>query len=206
MRLVEISRGGKPAPKKNYVLVTVTIMAMLVFSAPVSSNTPTSEQWWNSRYTQDLLVQTRRMGRLVEHIANRFPVNKNQARRIVSEAFRQGSAGDLAPELVLAVIAVESTFRPRVVSHAGARGLMQIIPKWHPDTIAEIGGANALFDPNKNIQAGVRILAEYLDAQDGNLRKALLRYNGSHRNPRSPYADKVLGQYENLLVVATLGS
>lgn len=206
MRLVEITRGGKAAPKKNHVLVTVTIMAMAVFSAPVSSNTPTSEQWWNSRYTQDLLVQTRRMGRLVEHIANRFPVNRNQARRIVSEAFRQGSAGDLAPELVLAVIAVESTFRPRVVSHAGARGLMQIIPKWHPDTIAEIGGANALFDPNKNIQAGVRILAEYLDAQDGNLRKALLRYNGSHRNPRSPYADKVLGLYENLLVVATLGS
>ena len=206
MRLVGISRGGTPAFKKNFLLATLAILDVCGFSAPVSANTPTSEQWWNSRHTQDLLVQTRRMGRLVEYIANRFPVNKRQARRIVSEAFRQGSAGDLAPELVLAVIAVESTFRPRVVSHAGARGLMQIIPKWHPDTIAEIGGANALFDPNKNIQAGVRILAEYLDAQDGNLRKALLRYNGSHRNPLSPYADKVIGQYENLLVVATLGS
>ncbi len=206
MRLVEISRGQSPVLKKNHLLATLTIVVMVGFTAPASSSTPTSEQWWNSRHTQDLLMQMRRMGRLVEYIANRFPVNKHQARRIVSEAFRQGSAGDLAPELVLAVIAVESTFRPRVVSHAGARGLMQIIPKWHPDTIAEIGGANALFDPNKNIQAGVRILAAYLDAQDGNLRKALLRYNGSHRNPRSPYADKVLGQYENLLVVATLGS
>jgi soluble lytic murein transglycosylase-like protein len=204
MRLLALERARAfVCLMRGHTLLWLLAFALIPTSA--LSNTSVSGGWWNSPYTQALLVQARRMGRLVEHIADRYPVEKGQARRIVTEAFRQAGARELAPELVLAVIAVESTFRPRVVSHAGARGLMQIIPKWHPDTIAAIGGAQALFDPVKNIQAGVRILVQYLEAQDGNLRRALLRYNGSLRNPRSPYADKVLGHYENLLVVAALG-
>ncbi len=144
-----------------------------------------------------------RPGVLVQHIQERYSVPPKKARTIVEAAFRRGAELELSPELILAVIAVESTFREQVVSRAGARGLMQIVPKWHPEKIREIGGPQALFDPAKNIRVGTRILVQYLDRSDGDLRKALLRYNGSLKNPRSRYADKVLNTYQSLQKAAS---
>jgi soluble lytic murein transglycosylase-like protein len=144
-----------------------------------------------------------RMIRLVDYIEGKYPVNRRVAEMIVGQAFAVASREQLTPELLLAVIAVESGFRIRVVSRAGARGLMQIVPKWHPVMVREIGGAQALFDPEKNIRAGFRILVDYLRALRGDLRGALLKYNGSLGNPRSRYADKVLSYQRRLLQVAS---
>ena len=145
---------------------------------------------------------TQRMDRLVEYIERRYPVTAEQATVIVRQAFELGRRDDLDPELILAVIAIESTFRPTVVSRAGARGLMQVIPKWHPTKVQEIGGSQALFDPEKNIYAGTKILLDYLRAQRGDLRRALLKYNGSLSNPASRYADKVLSYLRRLQQIA----
>jgi soluble lytic murein transglycosylase-like protein len=110
----------------------------------------------------------------------------------------------LKPELILAIIAIESTFRARAVSVKGARGLMQVMAKAHPKKVKAIGGIHALFNPQKNIHTGAKILAGYLKMSHGNLRKALLRYNGSHKNPKSRYADKVLYVYQEIKQVANL--
>lgn len=143
-----------------------------------------------------------RIERLVDYITDVYPVSRQHAEVVVSRAFSRGRQLDLPPELILAVIAVESTFRSRVVSSAGARGLMQVIPKWHPKTIAEIGGAQALFDPIRNIDAGSTILVSYLGAHDGDMRKALLRYNGSLNIPGSRYAERVLKKFRKMRRVA----
>ena len=83
---------------------------------------------------------------------------------------------DLAPELVLAVIEVESNFDRYAVSVAGALGLMQVMPFWRN----EIGRPDDnLIRLQTNLRYGCTILKFYLDKEKGDLRRALGRYNGS---------------------------
>ena len=79
---------------------------------------------------------------------------------------------DLAPELIKAVALVESGFNPHAVSHAGAQGLMQLMPATARDY-----GVRDPFDPLTNLQAGARHLRKLLDRFDGNLALALAAYN-----------------------------
>lgn len=82
----------------------------------------------------------------------------------------------LNPQMVLALIQVESNFRRFAISSAGARGLMQIMPFW----VAEIGQPDDnLFDRQTNLRYGCTILAYYLKKEHGNVQRALARYNGS---------------------------
>ncbi len=92
----------------------------------------------------------------------------------------------LPPELVLAVIDVESNFDRFAISYAGARGLMQVMPFW----LEEIGRPDDnLFHIRTNLRFGCTILRHYLDMEKGNLVRALGRYNGSLG--RRVYPDKV---------------
>jgi soluble lytic murein transglycosylase-like protein len=83
---------------------------------------------------------------------------------------------ELPPELVLAVIDVESNFDRYAISWAGALGLMQVMPFWRN----EIGRPDDdLHDIRTNLLYGCRILAYYLEKEKGDRRAALARYNGS---------------------------
>jgi soluble lytic murein transglycosylase-like protein len=97
---------------------------------------------------------------------------------------------DLPPELVLAVIDVESNFDRYAISVAGARGLMQIMPFWLEELNRPDGN---LFEIETNLRMGCTILRYYLDMGDEDLASALARYNGSYgRSAR--YPQKVLGK------------
>ncbi|MEA2093760.1 MAG: lytic transglycosylase domain-containing protein [Pseudomonadota bacterium] len=83
---------------------------------------------------------------------------------------------NLEPELILAVINVESNYDRFAISSAGARGLMQIMPFW----LDEIGHPeDNLFHITTNIRFGCTILNHYLKREKGNMYRALARYNGS---------------------------
>ncbi|MDQ1362908.1 MAG: hypothetical protein QG652_768 [Pseudomonadota bacterium] len=100
---------------------------------------------------------------------------------------QEAARAKLTPELVLAVIDVESKFDRYAVSSAGAQGLMQIMPFW----LDEIGHPNDnLIHSHTNLRLGCTILRYYLDMDNGDLRRALGRYNGYTRS--RAYADKVL--------------
>jgi soluble lytic murein transglycosylase-like protein len=93
------------------------------------------------------------------------------------------------PQLVLAVIDVESAFDPFAVSYAGAVGLMQVMPFWP----TELGlSRKDLIDVELNIRMGTSILAYYLERERGDYRRALGRYNGSLGRREDP--DLVLGR------------
>jgi soluble lytic murein transglycosylase-like protein len=102
------------------------------------------------------------------------------------EATRAG----LDPQLVLSIIQVESGFRKYAVSSAGARGLMQVMPFW-TDLIGT--GRTNLFHLRINLRYGCVILRHYLDMENGDLFRALGRYNGSLG--RAEYPDLVLSAY-----------
>jgi soluble lytic murein transglycosylase-like protein len=126
-----------------------------------------------------LLDMSRRLEKRVPDATRRLNLLKN----IHYEARR----ADLPPELVLAVIQIESNFNRWAISHAGAQGLMQIMPFW----LDEIGKANDnLFHVRTNLRFGCTILKYYLDKERGDLVRGLARYNGSLGSTR--YPDKVL--------------
>ena len=107
----------------------------------------------------------------------------NLLKFVYGEANRQG----LDPDLVLAVMNIESHFNRFAISSAGAQGLMQVMPFWR----MEIGRPqDNLTHVETNIRYGTVILAHYLEVAKGDLVEALARYNGSYG--RLKYPDKVL--------------
>ena len=107
--------------------------------------------------------------------------------RILTRVHYEASRAELAPELVLALIEVESNFDTYAVSRAGALGLMQIMPFWKN----EIGRPDDnLIRLDTNLRYGCTILKFYLDKEKGDLRRALGRYNGSLG--RRKYPNKVI--------------
>ncbi len=95
---------------------------------------------------------------------------------ILRLAHAEARRNDLQPELILAVIHVESRFDRFAISRAGARGLMQIMPFW----LEEVGRPwDNLFRIRINLRLGCTILRYYLDMENGDMVRALARYNGS---------------------------
>ncbi len=96
--------------------------------------------------------------------------------KILTLVHLEASRVELPPELILAVIEVESNFDSYAISVAGAIGLMQIMPFW----LKEIGRPNDnLLHIDTNLRYGCTILRFYYDKENGDLRRALGRYNGS---------------------------
>ncbi|GMQ89869.1 MAG: hypothetical protein BMS9Abin10_0204 [Gammaproteobacteria bacterium] len=102
---------------------------------------------------------------------------------LLQNVHREATRASLDPELVLAVIEVESDFDQFAISSAGARGLMQVMPFW----LKEIGRPeDNLFHVRTNLRFGSTILRYYLDQESGNRARALARYNGSAGKNKYP--------------------
>jgi soluble lytic murein transglycosylase-like protein len=139
---------------------------------------------------------------LSEFVARRYHVSQDVAFDLVTLAHDAGSQLQLDPLLIIAVIAVESRFNPIAESRAGAKGLMQIIPKYHGDKLEEFGGEQAVFEPAANIHVGARILKEYL-RRTGSLGIALQMYAGALGDNEDQYTRKVLNEQYRLQEVVS---
>lgn len=130
-------------------------------------------------------------------IAKRYRVADDIVARFVAVAHRAGLDEAIDPMLVLAVMAVESRYNPIAESVMGARGLMQIIPKYHLDKLNGLGGPDALLDPDVNILVGARILSEYI-GRFRDTEMALQMYAGALDEPTLQYSRKVLAERSRL--------
>lgn len=101
-------------------------------------------------------------------------VSESFAAKIVVKVYEQAQAFRLDPMMAIAVMRLESRFNPNAVSSAGAKGLMQVLPKFHKDKLA---GENP-FNVDTSIRVGTQILADCLDDHDGNVFKAMNCYSG----------------------------
>jgi soluble lytic murein transglycosylase-like protein len=139
---------------------------------------------------------------LIRHLSRRYFIASDFTGQVVDAAHRAAEEVGLDPLLVLAVISVESRFNPIAESVMGAKGLMQIIPRFHADKLRAAGGEDAVFDPESNIQVGARILQEYV-YRTGTLEAGLQFYNGALRDASASYARKVLAERSRLLQVVS---
>ncbi len=123
----------------------------------------------------------------------RFMKVHEERLQLLQLVYREAQRQDLDPDLVLAVMQVESAFNRYAVSRVGAQGLMQIMPFWR----VELGRSqDNLTDTETNVIYGTTILAHYLDVSKGDLVDALARYNGSRG--RLDYPERVVSAWRKV--------
>lgn len=134
-------------------------------------NTITDADSFNDRFDAEvwLVDMSARLSRFID--------NPEQRLELLKAVHREAKKADLKPDLVLALIEVESHFDNYAISRVGAQGLMQVMPFWKK----EIGRPqDNLTDIDTNLSYGCRILQFYLKKEKGNWMNALARYNGSY--------------------------
>lgn len=162
------------AGAQKYEPLSASVRAAL--SRTISDQAPSRSSFADAMDGIDWLTEMSR--RLDKRIADRES-RLEFLRAVHYEATRAG----LDPQLVLGLIQVESGFKKYAVSSAGARGFMQVMPFW----IQVIGRKeDNLFHLRTNLRYGCTILRHYLDIEQGDLFRALGRYNGSLGQPEYP--------------------
>lgn len=111
---------------------------------------------------------------------------------ILTRVHFEAARVDLPPELILAVIDVESNFDRYAISVAGALGLMQVMPFWKDEIGRPDDNLNRI---DTNLRYGCTILRYYINKESGDLRRALGRYNGSLGKRK--YPNKVVDKLSN---------
>ncbi len=177
LALLALASGSARAGNQQYEPLADSVRAALR-AAIIDDNRKTRDGFFTDR------VSAARWKMEMSHRLDRripsYEVRMKLLERVHYEATRAG----LDPQLVLALIQVESNFRRYAVSSAGARGLMQVMPFW--TNVIGDGEPRKLFDMESNLRYGCVILRHYLDIENGNLFRALGRYNGSLGKPEYP--------------------
>lgn len=135
---------------------------------------------------------------VVYWLSKKYRVAPEPIAALVSEAYVQGKANQLDPTLILAIMAIESSFNPFAQSSVGAQGLMQVMTKVHTEKYESFGGQHAAFDPVTNLKVGVKVLKECI-ARAGSIEGGLRYYVGAANLPSDGgYAAKVLAEHQRL--------
>ena len=138
-------------------------------------------------------------------ISRKYRVAPEPLAALVAEAYEIGASVDIDPTLILAVMAIESSFNPFAQSPMGAQGLMQVMTKVHTDKYEHFGGHFAAFDPKTNLRVGARVLHEYI-SRTGSVETGLKWYVGAANLPSDGgYARKVLAEHNRLKQAAQAG-
>lgn len=113
---------------------------------------------------------------IVEETRNR--VSLKDVSRIVNAAFKESDKQNVDPFLILAVLGVESTFNPSATNKSGARGLGQVIPRWHRDKIR----GRDIMNIETNIEVSTKVFVDCLDKGKNSIYKASKCYSSNAKN------------------------
>jgi len=137
---------------------------------------------------------------VADHVSRRHRVAKVAVEQYLTDIYAAASRYKIDPLLMVALISVESAFNPTAESAWGAQGLTQVIPKYHPEKLAQFGPEATLLDPTTSIFVGAQVLREYIRAT-GSVEGGLQRYVGSIEDPDQIYSNKVMAEYRRLAAV-----
>lgn len=172
--LLSLLAGSVWAGAQKYEPLAASVQAAL--HAAVSDRATPEPRFASLDEKLDWLTEMSR------RLQKRIPDQKARLEFLKAARYEAQRAG-LDPQLVLGLIQVESGFRKHAVSSAGARGYMQVMPFW----VRLIGKSDHnLFHLRTNLRFGCTILRHYLDIENGDIFRALGRYNGSLGQPEYP--------------------
>lgn len=179
---------------REAVLSTVRDLVLSQAALALRATTPTGVNFAAGPIQPPTLTQAEKEQHAVaEMLSKRFRVAQEAVGGFVAAAYRIGKATSVDPLLILAVICVESRFNPVAESTFGAKGLMQVIPKFHKEKLAKHGGDDALLDPEVNILVGAQVLQEYI-RRFGGTESGLQAYAGAYEEPTAMYSKQVLSE------------
>jgi soluble lytic murein transglycosylase-like protein len=175
------------------------LQAWLTQQRPVAPTLVQPEQTAVDRATAtDPKALPPEQAQLAQWIARKYLVAPEPVAALVAGAYQTGRTTRIDPALILAVMAIESSFNPFAQSTAGAQGLMQVMTRVHVEKYDGYGGQFAAFDPLSNLRVGVWVLRDCID-QAGSTEGGLRCYVGAtHLKTDGGYVSKVLAEYGRL--------
>jgi soluble lytic murein transglycosylase-like protein len=148
--------------------------------------------------TQNLQNLTQDQAQVTQWLSRKYRVSTEPMGAMVAEAWSLGERYQLAPSLILAIMAIESRFNPFASGSQGSAGLMQLEIKAHAEALGQYGGPLSAFDPLTNVRVGVLHLQSLL-VQTTSLEEALALYGtSSGQRIDSLYVDRVLAEQKLL--------
>ncbi|MFC4297109.1 transglycosylase SLT domain-containing protein [Castellaniella hirudinis] len=140
---------------------------------------------------------------LRSYLARKYRIANSVAGALIRTAFEVGREQKLDPQLLLAVIAIESRYNPFVESAVGAQGLMQVMTSVHRDKLRPSGGSAAVFDPVVNMRVGAQILADCIRRRGG-IEGGLACYVGATGPSDGGYGARVLAERRRIALASGL--
>ena len=140
--------------------------------------------------------------RVAKWLSRKYRVAIEPLAPLVAETYNAAQRAKLDPTLVLAIMAVESSFNPFAQSAMGAQGLMQVMTRIHEDKYQEHGGKQSALYPMPNLKVGLQVLQDCI-TRAGSIAGGLRLYVGAgNMDDDGGYADRVLGEQARLSMVA----
>jgi soluble lytic murein transglycosylase-like protein len=185
--------GAGPAEAGNQRLEPLSAAVRTALAAAVLDRSPPKPRYTSAFEESDWIAE------MSSRLPARHKPTAFERTEFLQMVRYEAQRAGLDPHLVLGLIQVESGFRRHAISSAGARGYMQVMPFW----TEVIGDSNPsrLFDARTNLRYGCVILRHYIDRENGDLFRALGRYNGSLGRPEYPRA--VLAAWNRWTYVST---
>jgi hypothetical protein len=228
--LRDVGHGLLEVSHNTFALVGFALVALVVFAAGRADLRATFETralgWLQARHeartegtidaltalnepdailratAADIRDLTKQQAAVAVWISRRYKVAPEPVSRLVKEAWTVGAKTNVEPTLILAIMAIESSFNPFAQSPVGAQGLMQVMTRVHDDKYEPFGGNHAAFDPVTNLRVGVRVLKECI-ARAGSVEGGLRFYVGAaNLADDGGYAWKVLAEQAHLRTVS----
>jgi soluble lytic murein transglycosylase-like protein len=208
---VEISRHSLALVGLVVVAVTLTFVARPGLQLTVnevvlgwlemrqadSMDPPTNDAAYRSTATSVKGLQKNQLA-ITYWLSRRYRVSPEPIAALVTEAWEVGERSQIAPTLLLAIMAIESKFNPFTAGTQGAMGLMQIDPDARATELSPFGGRLAVFDPVTNLRVGARHLQDLM-LQSETMEEALRQYAvSSGQSEVGPYVERVLNEQKLL--------
>lgn len=138
---------------------------------------------------------------MAQWLGARYRVSPAMLEILIVEADKLSKTYKLSPNLIIAVMAIESNFHPYIQSEAGAQGLMQVMPAIHAKRYEKFGGKSSFIDPIVSLKVGAEILRDCVKLKGGSEDEALRFYFGGGASSGA-YIDKVRAEQRRLNMVA----